>query len=125
MSSLNPFQWIALSGLIVILLVELYVAFRSRVHRGFWVVRVVIWFATGVAIYQPQNLTRLAELLGIERGADLVLYFTVLLFFTTSLFLYARYKQLQRQITTIVRHIAIREARYPNRSANASLPEGE
>ena len=34
----------------------------------------VFWLAVGVAFVMPESLTRLANLLGIGRGADLVLY---------------------------------------------------
>jgi hypothetical protein len=113
MNSLNLFQWLALSAILCLLIVELAGAIRGRVVRRFWIVRVVIWIAAGIAIYQPDRVTRLARAIGIERGADLVLYLTVLTFFATSLFLYARCLRLQNQITRIVRHLALEEARAP------------
>jgi hypothetical protein len=113
MSSLNLFQWLALTVILCLLIVELVGAVRGRVFRTFWVVRVVIWISTGIAIYQPDLVTRLARAIGIQRGADLVLYFTVLAFFATSLFLYARCLRLQQQITRIVRHLALEEVRPP------------
>ena len=114
MSSLNAFQWIALTFLLLILIWELYVAIRGHFNRALWLLRVSLWIATGLAIYRPDELTRLAKIVGVQRGADLVLYVTVLVFFATSLFLYARCIQLQQQITKIVRHLAIQEARSPD-----------
>ncbi|NIP85328.1 MAG: DUF2304 family protein [Planctomycetales bacterium] len=113
MNSLNLFQWLALTAILGLLIVELVSAVRGRVFRTFWVVRVIIWISAGIAIYQPDLTTRLARAIGIERGADLVLYLTVLTFFGTSLFLYARCLRLQQQITRIVRHLALDEARPP------------
>ena len=113
MSSLNPFQWIALCFLLCVLVFELSLALRGPVRRTLWVLRVSAWIAAGVAIYRPSLLTELARWFGIQRGADLVLYVAVLGFLGTSLFLYARCLQLQQQITQIVRHLAIAEARDP------------
>ena len=112
--SLNLFQWVALSCLLVLLCYELYSALRGRVHRGFWAIRVAIWIAMGVAIYQPHELTRLAGFVGIRRGADLVSYVTAIVLIATSLYLYARCLRLEKQITQIVRHIALQEARGPD-----------
>jgi hypothetical protein len=113
MNSLNPFQWIALTVILGLLIAELICAIRGRVIRRVWVLRVLTWIAAGAAIYWPNQVTALARAVGIQRGADLVLYLTVLVFFATSLFLYTRCLRLQQQITQIVRHIAIQEARAP------------
>ena len=121
MSSLNAFQWIALSFLLVLLIVELYNAARGHVLRRVWGLRVLTWIATGLAIYRPDQVTMLARSLGIQRGADLVLYLAVLMFFAASLYLYARCLRLQQQITLIVRHIAVAEARLPTEDDTANL----
>ena len=113
MNSLNLFQWLALTAILCLLIVELVGAVRGRVVRTFWVVRVIIWIAAGIAIYQPELMTRLARTIGIQRGADLVLYLTVLAFFATSLYLYARCPPLEQQLTRIVRHLPMEEARPP------------
>ena len=110
---MNLFQWISLIAILMLLAYELYLALNARVIRGFWAARVVTLIATGVAIYNPGIMTKLAAAIGIQRGADLVLYLTVLTFFATSIFLYARCVRLQQQITQIVRHLAIEEAQEP------------
>ena len=117
MNSLNLFQWIALSMLLALLVYELTLAIGHRTHRGFWVLRVSIWIAAGLAIYRPDLLTRLARFVGIQRGADLVLYLAVLFFVGATLYLYARCLRLQKQITQIVRHLAIVESRDPERES--------
>lgn len=104
------FQWVALLVIFLLLLAELYRAMHGRVIRRLWAIRVLIWIGAGAAIYWPQEVTRLARAVGIERGADLLLYLSVLAFIATSLYLYARCVRLQQQITQIVRHIAIEEA---------------
>ena len=56
-------------------------------------------------------MTSVGLLLGIRRGADFVLYGMVLTFFGTSFFFYSRYVKLETQITELVRHLSIMEAR--------------
>ena len=113
MNTMNLFQWIALTFLSALLVVELYLAFRGRVERRLWLLRVTTWIATALAIARPDQLTRLAMTVGITTGANLVSYLGVLLFFFVSLYLYARCLRLERQITQIVRHLAIQEAHAP------------
>ncbi len=114
------FQWVALVVILLLLLVDLYRAIRGSVIRRVWAIRVVILIGAGVAIYWPNEVTRLARLAGIERGADLVLYSSVLAFIAATLYLYARCVRLQQQITQIVRHIAIEEAREPQHDEHAT-----
>ncbi len=77
----------------------------NRLRLFWWVVCV----AAAVAIAFPDLVQAVANFLGIGRGADVVLYLFVLTFLGTSFFLYARCRQLQQQITEIVRHIALEE----------------
>ena len=41
----------------------------------------IFWLAVGIAFIIPESLTTLANLLGIGRGADLVLYVAVVVVF--------------------------------------------
>jgi len=105
------FQWISLTFLACLLLVELWQAARSSSLRNVWWLRISVWLVTAAAIAQPVLVTRLARTLGIERGADLVTYAAVLLLLITSLYFYARYLRLQHQITVLTRRLAQLEAR--------------
>jgi len=108
---MNLFQWLALSALGTVLLAEA-VGWLRRPGFGFArVFRCLVWLAAGAAIYDPDLTSRLARLVGITRGADLVLYLAVLAFLGVSFFFYARTVRLQGQMTELVRHIALREAR--------------
>ncbi|MCE9554390.1 MAG: DUF2304 domain-containing protein [Planctomycetes bacterium] len=105
------FQWISLSFLAGLVLVELWQAVRNSSLRHVWWLRVVVWLVTAAAIARPEWITDLALTLGIQRGADLVTYGAVLLLLITSLYFYARYLRLQQQITVLTRRLAQLEAR--------------
>ncbi|MFO0970286.1 MAG: DUF2304 domain-containing protein [Gemmataceae bacterium] len=108
---MNPFQWIAVPILFLILLFEVFNFLRrpgQRVQRFF---RCLVWTAAAVTIAHPDYLQTLATSVGITRGADLVFYVFVLVFIVVSFYFYARYLRMERQLTQVVRHLAIHEAR--------------
>ena len=108
---MNPFQWLALSALGAVLLAEVAGWLRRPGFRLAQAFRCLVWLAAGVAIYDPDLMQRAASAVGITRGTDLVLYLAVLGFLGASFFLYARHVKLQGQVTQLVRHLAIRDAR--------------
>jgi hypothetical protein len=105
------FQWLALAILGTLTLWELLGMFRTRTGWGVRLIRTLVWFGAGVAIAHPEAVQWLGSVLGIGRGADLVLYLSVLSFLGVSFFFYSWYVRLQRQLTEVVRQMALRDAR--------------
>jgi small membrane protein len=108
---MNLFQWVTLPLLGLLLLLELVRLLRGPVSWWAWLLRVATWTAAAVAIADPDLVQDVALALGIGRGADVVLYFFVLIVLGTAFAFYSRYVRLQRQLTQVVRHMAIQEAR--------------
>lgn len=109
---MNAFQWITLSALGLLLLRDgIGLLFRPPTFRRDRLVRWVIWAAAFAAIANPDITVVVANAIGIQRGTDLVLYVFVLAFLGTAFYFYAQYTRLHRQLTEVVRHIAIQEAR--------------
>lgn len=107
---MNLFQSLSVAGLAVLWLRDLHGLLRGR---GLWrlrVVRCVAWLMAAAAIAWPGLVQAMAHVLGVGRGADVVLYLFALAFLGTTFYFYARYVRLQRQISQLVRHIAIQEA---------------
>ncbi len=105
------FQFLSLSGLLLLLARELKGGLRPhslRLTRG---LRAVVWLAAALAIARPDWIQSLADAVGIHRGADLVFYVFVLAFLGASFFFYSRLVRMQRQMTQMVRHLALQEAR--------------
>ena len=111
---MSTFQYIAIAGLVLMVLWELLRLRRGGVSSRLWLMRVGVWLAAMTAVSQPLLLQKLANLLGIGRGADVLLYLLVFAFFGSGFFLYAKYIQLQRQLTQLVRVQAIATARRGN-----------
>jgi small membrane protein len=103
--------------LIIALLVFILYVFRLRtlfLDRLF----LLIFTVCGVLlVINPDLASRIANLFGIGRGADLLLYLFVIagLFFAVGIS--TENKRQQRQITELVRHIAIANASHPSISS--------
>lgn len=108
---MNLFQWLTLPPLAILALLDLSRAiFRRPRFRTDLLVRALVWSAGALAIADPLITVRIAQKVGIERGTDLVIYVFALAFLGTSFFFYSRMIRMQRQITELIRHIALREA---------------
>jgi len=110
-TGLSGFQLLALAFLAVNLLLDVRREIRGSGHRGLRWLRILVWLTAALAIWRPESVTQVAHWLGIGRGADVVLYFFVLAFLATSFYWYAQHVLVQRQLTEIVRHLALKEAR--------------
>lgn len=107
---MTVFQWLALMTLGVLVSRETIGLFRDFSGRRQALVRMGVWLSAAVAIARPGLVQSMAGAIGIGRGADVVLYLFVLGSLATTFYFYSRYVSLQRRLTQIVRHLAIREA---------------
>lgn len=84
----------------------------------------LIWLGAGVAILWPDLTTRIAHVLGIGRGADLVIYVVTILFLASFFYMLQRFRRLETELTLLVRQLALRDAEPPDgtRAASASAP---
>ena len=82
--------------------------------------RILLVLFAGVAalsVFFPGLLTRVANLLGIGRGTDLVLYGLIVCFLIFMASSYHRTRQLEARITKLARRIALDEAPRPDAAA--------
>lgn len=106
------FQWLVIPVLVALCLVDLRrVLFRTPRFQLDRTLRALVWAAAAVAIYDPNLTSIAANAIGIQRGADLVLYAFVLVAVGVGFYLYARSVRLERALTDVVRHVAIMEGR--------------
>jgi hypothetical protein len=90
--------------------------FRTRGARQLAVRRLLILgfalFAVA-AVVSPRLLTRVAHLVGVGRGADLLLYATVIVLLGLIALQEVRAKNEEKRITHLARRIALDEAEQP------------
>jgi hypothetical protein len=105
---------------------SIWVLLRSWQGRGlrrngvFWG---LVWLVAGFLILFPSVTTRLAGWFGIGRGADLILYLAILAGLTSSLYFYARYRQLEIMVTEIIRREALSAPVHGTPSAPANIAQ--
>jgi hypothetical protein len=94
----------------------LYAAFRvaqkiksralSKRWGTFWL---VFWLGGGIIISLPWTTSLLAARLGVTRGVDLVIYVSTIVLFYLIFRLTLKIEKQERQITKLVREIALKD----------------
>lgn len=82
---------------------------RERVIRsGEAVLWSGIWIAAALVVLSPSVASRLADVVGVGRGADLVVYVSIIALFALSFRSFVNHVRIERQITELVRRDALR-----------------
>jgi hypothetical protein len=67
------------------------------------------WLLAGVLVIFPNTTQTIANFVGIGRGVDLLIYMALVVLFTALFFLIVRVERIERDITKIVRHMALQK----------------
>lgn len=84
--------------------------FRRSIGRPAAVIILIISIAGILAALDPNRTTKLAQTIGISRGTDLIVYLVTLVVFQGFVVFYLRLRKVRRELTLLVRHLAILEA---------------
>ncbi|WP_392544824.1 DUF2304 domain-containing protein [Oryzobacter telluris] len=101
--------------LIVVVFLVAVRLFRSRGARAQAIRRLGLIAFVGfalVTILFPDLWTSIAKLVGVGRGADLVLYALVVAFLSFTVTTYLRFRDLETRYTKLARRIALEETRH-------------
>ena len=85
----------------------------------------IIWLIVLVVFWLPQTTSYLAFFLGIGRGVDLAVYVSILLLFYLIFRLYLKIDKQQREITRIVRHLALKDSQSNTDDTDKSGPSAD
>ena len=69
----------------------------------------VFWIILGVFILYPWLMSRLAALVGVGRGVDVIVYFGLILLFYLVFKINVRMEKIEQDITKIVKEEALRK----------------
>ena len=106
-----PLIKILLLGAIVLFAVLAFRGGSRASYRLLWRgYGVMVAAAAVLAVLFPDSLTRLAEVVGVGRGADLLLYVLVVTFLLTSVVLVRRVSALERRYVELSRALALQQA---------------
>ena len=69
-----------------------------------------LWLMVALVVLLPQVASYLAAVVGVGRGSDLVTYLSLVLVFYLLFKIFIKHEKLERQLTSLVRGLAIKEA---------------
>lgn len=69
----------------------------------------IFWSAVAIATLVPQQTDTLARLVGVERGADLLVYISIIVLFFVVFKIVVKLEKIDRDITKIVRQQALND----------------
>ncbi|WP_353708675.1 DUF2304 domain-containing protein [Cellulosimicrobium sp. ES-005] len=112
---------VAAIAVVTVLLTRSTVDARHQAIRRLLLVGFVV--VAGLSVLFPEWLTRLANMLGVGRGTDLLLYALVIAFVSYIATSHRRANALARKITLLTRELSLAEARLSR--VDASVDELE
>jgi len=107
MTSFQVYGQLVILILIAATLLTIYKHKTFRVQTTLWL---VTWIGASLALLDPDRITAIANVFGINRGADLLIYCTALGGLIGFFMLYIRLRQMRNEITLLVRELALRNA---------------
>lgn len=73
---------------------------------AFWI---LFWIAAGVIVIEPNATFYVAHLVGVGRGADVVVYVALVIIFFILFQFILKLTRLERNLTKVVRELALRQ----------------
>jgi len=73
----------------------------------------IFWLLVAAATYAPQQTDVVAQWVGVARGADLLVYLSIMALFFLVFKIIVRVEKLDKDITIIVRHAALNSQSKP------------
>lgn len=108
---------IILLGLILFFISRVVLRAREKVIPAktavFWS---IIWLFALIGVLLPRTTTQIAEVFGVGRGVDIIVYISIALLFYLVFRVYVMIEDLRRDITSLVRQIALQNASMPQES---------
>jgi hypothetical protein len=82
---------------------------QGVIGRGAALAWSALWIAGAVVVLRPETASALARFLGVGRGADVIVYLSLVGAFALIFRLFARLESLERKLTKLVRDLALKD----------------
>jgi len=70
-----------------------------------------IWIVAIVAIFYPEETTRIARMLGIGRGVDIIVYLSIAILFYLVFRLNVYLEDIRTQISQLIREVSLKQVK--------------
>jgi small membrane protein len=107
---LNLFQTIAVGAFGVLIVLTLILVSRGRTTLRAGLGWSLLWVAGLLTVLFPDSTKILADILGINRGVDVILYSALFAGLAGFFVIYLRFRRLERQMTVLTRELALMAA---------------
>ena len=107
---MTVFQVLTVPIAVVLAAFSLRGVIRGERPRLIRFVRFLVFATAAIAIWDPNLTNRVAQALGIGRGADLLIYVVAITVIVGFFYFYQTTRRLEREITGLVRDIALERA---------------
>lgn len=97
--------------LVPLILLIIFILTRLKSQLAFRLSLIFVLLSGVVFVLFPSVTNQLAELVGVGRGADLIIYLSIVFFFLFGIMVYSKIRKLQENHTELIRQIAIRDAK--------------
>lgn len=84
---------------------------KKQISGWFFAIWAGLWLSVAVIDVWPDIINRAANILGVGRGVDLMIYISLFVLFYSLFRLSARFSQLDKKISVLIQKIAIVEAK--------------
>jgi hypothetical protein len=102
---------IFISLLVILIWIKIFKQWhKNKMSLLTFLIWFVLWAAILLVFWQPDLTTYLANFLGIGRGADLIVYLSIVLIFYLIFKIFIRLDKTDKLITKMVREDAIKNA---------------
>lgn len=100
---------IFITFLVILIWIKIFKQWQqNKVGLVSFLIWLVLWLAILLVFWQPDITTYLANFLGIGRGADLIVYLSIILIFYLIFKIFIRLDKTDKLITKLVREDAIK-----------------
>ncbi|MFJ6670346.1 DUF2304 domain-containing protein [Actinosynnema sp. NPDC091369] len=106
-------QFLLIAAVIVLLVFFLKNHGTTKTAAGVKIGFLLFLVLAVVAVIRPVEVSKIAELVGVGRGTDLLLYALVVAFGFQTINTYLRFKELELRYARLARAIALRNAEAP------------
>ena len=83
----------------------------NEITMGEFIFWILMWGIIAFVVFVPSVTSDISKVLGIGRGADFIIYISLLLLFYLVFRTYVKIEKVEQDITTIVREMSLREHR--------------
>lgn len=88
---------------------------KKKVSLYWFTLWALLWILVIVVALLPQATDPIAQLVGVERGADLLVYVAIVILAYSLYRVLVRLEKVQKEITEVVRKVAINKAQEPDK----------